>query len=675
MLFYKVSAILEDEKWAEGNNDRRTRLECARRIAKKSDEFNQKSGNRSYCFVCDIEETEVTCGILSDEPCKAEKEIGAFFRALDLKGGNVKSDEITLSTLTSLLSSACRNDYIEDDDEVMEQFGLDRIKRGYSRGIEFGENLLHEYTDKAALYQTADRLLTNETLRPELDRICSGKMIASVSGHPVHYVVQTDDRETRKTLCRTLLQALYANGRLKSRRYCFVDFKPGESFSRTVYDSLYKSCAGGAILVRYEEEDDSGEESDRSSGGAETVSLLCETMKKYRNSVLTVFCFPRACERTKKMFFEELGSVSVVEIREDLADAERSAGYLKMLCREQRIRPDKALLGRIEPEKLYLPDELRETFTEWYHLKMKTAVYPQYKEVAACRKEAAKDKDRGNAYEKLRDMIGLREAKEVIEKALNYYRVQKLYKDKGLKQDRPAMHMIFTGNPGTAKTTAARLFARIMKENGLLSKGHLVEVGRGDLVGKYVGWTAPIVKQKFKEAAGGVLFIDEAYSLVDGRDGMYGDEAINTIVQEMENRREDLVVIFAGYPDKMEGFLRKNPGLRSRIAFHVPFSDYGTEELCLIAQKMGKESGVTFTDAALEKLSLLFEIARREQDFGNGRYVRNVLEQARMNLASRVISVDPDEVTAQTLTRIEAADIELPAEKNAPVRRAIGFVS
>ena len=113
-----------------------------------------------------------------------------------------------------------------------------------------------------------------------------------------------------------------------------------------------------------------------------------------------------------------------------------------------------------------------------------------------------------------------------------------------------------------------------MKENNLLSKGNLIEVGRGDLVGKYVGWTAPTIQKKFKEAQGSVLFIDEAYSLVDDRDGSFGDEAINTIVQEMENHRNDVVVIFAGYPDKMESFLQKNPGLRSRIAYHVPFSDY-----------------------------------------------------------------------------------------------------
>ena len=148
-----------------------------------------------------------------------------------------------------------------------------------------------------------------------------------------------------------------------------------------------------------------------------------------------------------------------------------------------------------------------------------------------------------------------------MEQALNFYKAQKLFKEKGLPDSRPAMHMVFTGNPGTAKTTVARLFAGIMKENQLLSEGRLFELGRSDLVGKYVGWTAQIVKEKFRKARGSVLFIDEAYSLLDGDSSLYGDEAINTIVQEMENCREDTVVIFAGYPREMEQFLSRNPGL------------------------------------------------------------------------------------------------------------------
>lgn len=233
------------------------------------------------------------------------------------------------------------------------------------------------------------------------------------------------------------------------------------------------------------------------------------------------------------------------------------------------------------------------------------------------------------------------------------------------------MHMIFSGNPGTAKTTVARLFARIMRENELVSKGQLIEVGRGDLVGKHVGWTAPTLQAKFKAASGGVLFIDEAYSLVDDRGGSFGDEAINTIVQEMENHRADVVVIFAGYPDKMKGFLEKKPGLRSRIAFHVPFADYTSGELCEIAQLISRKNGMTLHPDATKKLEAVFEIAKKQSDFGNGRYVRNVFEMAKMNQASRLLERDFDTISTADVTTITADDIVLPTVKKAECR--IGF--
>jgi SpoVK/Ycf46/Vps4 family AAA+-type ATPase len=311
-------------------------------------------------------------------------------------------------------------------------------------------------------------------------------------------------------------------------------------------------------------------------------------------------------------------------------------------------------------------------FEEWYNEKLKTTVFPQYKEIATVRKNTIKTAPKGSAYDELSEMIGLTEAKAVIKKALNYYKMQKLYAEKGVKQDNPAMHMIFTGNPGTAKTTAARLFARIMRENGVTSRGQLVEVGRGDLVGKYTGWTAQTVQSKFAEASGGVLFIDEAYSLVDDRNGSFGDEAINTIVQEMENHRADVVVIFAGYPDKMEGFLEKNPGMRSRIAFHVPFADYSSTELCQIAEMLGKKNGMKFEPAALDKLERAFNAAKSNTDFGNGRYVRNVFEQAKMNQASRLLEKDCESITSDEITTITEEDIVIPEAKKGEMHR-IGF--
>lgn len=349
-------------------------------------------------------------------------------------------------------------------------------------------------------------------------------------------------------------------------------------------------------------------------------------------------------------------------------DGERAIAFLKMLAKENHIR----IFAKLENGKEYLAPDLHALFDEWYNSKLKTTVFPQYKDIAVTKREVVKAAPKGNAYDELMEMVGLAEAKAVIQKAFNYYKMQKLYEEKGLKRDTPAMHMVFSSNPGTAKTTVARFFARIMKDNGLLSKGQIIEVGRGDLVGRYVGWTAQTVQSKFKAASGEVLFIDEAYSLVDDRNGSFGDEAINTIVQEMENHREDVVVIFAGYPDKMEGFLQKNPGLRSLIAFHVPFSDYTASDLCHIATLIGKSKGISFDEEALVKLEGVFESARKQSDFGNGRYVRNILEQAKMNQASRLLEYDFEDITTDEIITIKAVDIIVPEVKQQE-KRKIGF--
>jgi len=212
-----------------------------------------------------------------------------------------------------------------------------------------------------------------------------------------------------------------------------------------------------------------------------------------------------------------------------------------------------------------------------------------------------------------------------------------------------------------------------MRDNGLLDQGSFVECGRGDLVGKYVGWTAPIVQKKFQEAKGGVLFIDEAYSLVDDKNGLYGDEAINTIVQEMENHRNEVVVIFAGYPDKMQEFVQRNPGLKSRIAFYVSFQDYNAKELLDITVLLAKKQGNDLSEEAKQKLLELYAENVKVPDFGNGRFVRNLLERAGMKQASRLLSVGVGNVNANDIKLLLADDFEIPETIIATEAKKIGF--
>lgn len=279
----------------------------------------------------------------------------------------------------------------------------------------------------------------------------------------------------------------------------------------------------------------------------------------------------------------------------------------------------------------------------------------------------------GTAKKELEEMIGLSSVKEVIHKAIANYRLKKLCMDRGIQKERASLHMVFTGNPGTAKTTVARLFAEIMKDEKVLSTGTFVEVGRADLVGDHIGATAPLVKRKFKEAQGGVLFIDEAYSLVDSYENGFGDEAINTLVQEMENHRDDVIVIFAGYPIQMQHFLDRNPGLLSRIAFHVEFEDYSVDELCDITKLMLSKKQMTITEAAMKKLRKSYDSVRGNSDYGNGRFVRKMLEEAEMNLAERMAQLEESEITTQLITTIEECDIPKPDEKNLHEKKQIGF--
>lgn len=670
MFFYKVDGMMTNH-CAENEDSRRVQRELSHKFHMRSEDFNQKCNQDTYCFVADASDGFVTIGMILDRADKAESVLQAFLKYIDCPLKDLSVTETTILGIQQLLSRANRGCFIPDDDEVMEKFGIDRITGRRGRGINYGENML-ELRSRKEIFEGAQRYLLTETFLPELERIFAGSPGARPQGHPVHYLLQTDDPDTRKMSCRLLLQALYANGRISSKRYCYLDFRSGESFSVMAYDTLYHICAGGAVIVRYLANDDSEDEG-LAGGERDTIEKICEVAKQHRNQVLTILCLPRECKKAQALFYENLGSMAFVELREDFAHHEQACSYLKMLAKEHRIRTDKALFAKLEPEKGYLATELRSLFDNWYNKKLQTTIYPQYKDLKLVKREVVKAAARGSAFDELQDMIGLCEAKAVIRKALNYYKMQKLYAEKGIKQDTPAMHMVFTGNPGTAKTTAARLFARIMRDNGLLSRGQLVEVGRGDLVGKYVGWTAQIVQSKFREAKGGVLFIDEAYSLVDGHSGSYGDEAINTIVQEMENHREDVVVIFAGYPNEMELFLQKNPGLRSRIAFHVPFADYNADELCSIAELMGRHKGVCFEAAAKEKLHALFEDARKQSDFGNGRFVRNILEQAKMNQASRLLEQDFDAITTEEIKTIKAEDIVAPVATQKEARRTIGY--
>jgi len=257
-----------------------------------------------------------------------------------------------------------------------------------------------------------------------------------------------------------------------------------------------------------------------------------------------------------------------------------------------------------------------------------------------------------------RELIGLVPVKTRIRETAALLLVDRVRRKMNLSAVSPTLHMSFTGNPGTGKTTVAMRMAEILHRLGYVRSGHLISVTRDDLVGQYIGHTAPKTKEVIKKAMGGVLFIDEAYYLYkpeNERD--YGAESIEILLQVMENNRDDLVVILAGYKDKMDRFFQSNPGMRSRIAHHIDFPDYSAEELLVIAKLMLAQQNYRLSTDGEKAFAQYLPLRMNMEHFANARSVRNALDRARLRQANRLFASSSKKLTKVDLMTIEAEDI------------------
>ena len=276
--------------------------------------------------------------------------------------------------------------------------------------------------------------------------------------------------------------------------------------------------------------------------------------------------------------------------------------------------------------------------------------------------------------EQLKQLTGLQEFKDTIHQILSAQKRFIIARSRGRNIQPSTFHMCFLGNPGTGKTEMSKLTAQILYRAGIVSKDTLTVAGRSSLVGDHVGETALKTKALLKKASGGVLLIDEAYALMDDRSNSYGDEAINTLVEELEKYRGNLVMILAGYPDKMAHLLDTNPGLQSRIPFTVHFPNYTTNQLCSIAEKMAEEDGYYFREDVSEKLTEILNNARKDPSFGNARYVRSLIEKAEATKSDRVdltklMTLSDDELFQLTPTEFQ----NLSSVRACAPQKKIGF--
>lgn len=275
-------------------------------------------------------------------------------------------------------------------------------------------------------------------------------------------------------------------------------------------------------------------------------------------------------------------------------------------------------------------------------------------------KALAAEMQKCEAFKELNDLIGLTSIKKFLFEIYAYSIIQKKRQHEGLLSESMVLHALFKGNPGTGKTTVARIIGKIYKQIGILQRGHVIEIERADLVGEYIGHTAQKTREQLKKAAGGILFIDEAYSLARGGDKDFGREAIDTLVKGMEDYKDSLILILAGYKDEMETFLQSNPGLRSRFPLQIEFPDYTTQELMEIAEFMLKKRDYSLNPDAR---SLLYGYLARsvmlgQSKEGNARLARNLIEKSIRKQALRLYSKNA--LSREELILLVPEDIEKP---------------
>ena len=565
-----------------------------------------------------------------------------------------------------------------------------RYDRNIIAGTEGRESIQKEsvYGCSEVLHQ-ARNSFADDSFREEIERIYSDKNPKKFYGIPVHYNFCFTDSNAARKLLGLLSQALLENGRLLGRRITTVSFyKLDLQHDEDKWDELETICrlANGTMLVIDFTDNDSNTRIRRRPAFLNTSSEKTEEevlkrffrlMEKYHQKTLFVLLENPQQRILQKYSASESMGLSFVRFIEQIKDRATALKFLAHLLEESNVKDfvPKDWENILTEQQQYTAESVTNDFNYWYSHAMQDLVYTAYR---GCLQEKAKPKESSDNYAKLQNMVGLKEIKQIIDTILADFQIKKMRQEAGLLSQKKSLHMLFTGNPGSAKTTCARLLAGILKDRGLLATGEFIECSRSDLVGKYVGWTAIIVKEKFKQARGGVLFIDEAYAL--NSDDKFGPEAINTIVQEMENHRDDVIVIFAGYPEPMEDFLKSNEGLRSRIAFHLDFPDYNVEEMTEIFALMMKEQGYTCSKRFLEKSYDLFAEAVTHADFGNGRFARNLLEQSIMKQSARLIRMNAETsapsrpLSRKDLITLLADDLSVESVTNYRVEKpSIGF--
>ncbi len=584
----------------------------------------------------------------------------------------VKKTEVTIEEYKREIS---RDPYDAYSRKIFDKLCID-YRCGFFDPFPFklDEDVLDYKTlSKSACKRRAKEILASKSFYEEIERIYAKENQKIYMGHPVHYLISAGDWGAAKDMYELLIAALTSNRRLVSNRVALLRDITKRAYRDDRYKQVIQAAEGGAVIIELKSEDGMGQFATDFHEFTKLTGLLLEAQKKD-----TLFIFVEITGKSLKdndALNNILTKADIIQITEGTGTPKEANNYLMELVKKVDFHSeDKSdVLEFLPKAESYSVTDIFNAYNAWYGSGLKNHVYKAYKEKKTFQVTVTKAESK--PYEELQDMIGLAEVKAVINQVIAASKVLRVRERMGLSVESASLHMMFSGNPGTAKTTVARLLAKILKEEDAIKSGQFVECGRQDLVGKYVGWTARIVEEKFKEASGGVLFIDEAYALVDDSN-TYGAEAINTITQMMENYRNDVIVIFAGYPDKMQEFLNQNEGLKSRIAFHLDFPDYTADELTKIITLMSKNREYQIEEEALAYCREIFEGAVCGENFGNGRYARNVLEQAILRQADRIVNTAAGrEISKEEICLLKREDFRIVSQNGKKEGKRMGFVS
>lgn len=664
MIFYKLICTKDGEKYtfkrAEMNSRNPFLDSQQRKEGVDCEDFcNDQLDKELKLYISQMDENAISIiAVYSGEIDGVDlidKKVNELLLYLELPFLIASKEEITLKMLMFEIEKASGNNFIKNERELKEKYGL-----SFNHGWLCERRVPQTNQTKKQLLNECDDIIVDSVLKQEIERIFTPSK-SKKFGVPAHYLLNVQDTKDADAVFNILIKSLKNNNRMVRDFYSIIDLSTHGKIDRVMFDDVakvYNMNKGGVVVIvsRLDVVDD-----DFYSAERDVINMVAGQIRYHGAEVTTILCCVGKNNGQISAYQSGLTDMLFVEIKDSVLCDDRAKDFLVKHAKSLKIEDIDGLLELVEDGLGYKQQDLINLFLKWHKNYIKTVQFPQYGEFVGKEYKFKEIVQETNALKDLNDLIGLKGVKEVVQNHINYSLLQKVLREDGKKVNNVNRHMCFVGNPGTAKTTVARIIAQIMKEKGLLSQGNLIEVGRADIVSRFVGGTAPLVKDVFERAMGNVLFIDEAYSLCEGKDGMYGDEAINAIVQEMENRRDDVVVIFAGYKNEMQAFLDRNPGLRSRVAYTIDFPDYSEDELMEIAKLHANNMGVDI-ELCEDKISGILATAKKSKNFGNGRFVRSMLEKARVKQATRL--VNEDKLYGENLNILKPEDFEVPTTEN-----------